>query len=118
MSDNELASALGQHLEAHRLVSPLPRASPVFVGYTSTPSPTTKAFVGQSTFDANPRPHPHRTVITLIKTTLSLSGPIHVSTALELAPYVHTLHVKDDLERPLTALSSYSTTLAGTLSRG
>ncbi|KAF8126703.1 hypothetical protein EV363DRAFT_1081764, partial [Boletus edulis] len=42
-SDNELASGLGQCLEALRLVSALPRASPVFVKYTSAPSPTTKA---------------------------------------------------------------------------
>lgn len=43
-SDNELASGLGQCLEALRLISALPRASPVFVKYTSAPSYTTKAF--------------------------------------------------------------------------
>lgn len=43
-SDNELASGLGQCLEALRLISALPRASPVFVKYASALSPTTKAF--------------------------------------------------------------------------
>ncbi|KAF8452902.1 hypothetical protein L210DRAFT_3626857 [Boletus edulis BED1] len=127
-SDNELASGLGQCLEALRLISALPRASPVFVKYTSSPSPTTKAF-GREHLSRVPL----RTVITLIKTSLSLSDPIYVTTALffredgtidptpvlvdedswkELAPYVHTLHVEDDLERPSTALSSHSTALS------
>ena len=35
-SENELASGLGQCLEALRLISALPRASPVFVKYAST----------------------------------------------------------------------------------
>lgn len=43
-SPNELASGLGQCLEALRLISALPRASPVFVRYTSAASPTIKAF--------------------------------------------------------------------------
>lgn len=43
-SPNELASGLGQCLEALRLISALPRASPVFVHYTSALSPTIKAF--------------------------------------------------------------------------
>ncbi|KAF8452887.1 hypothetical protein L210DRAFT_3626854 [Boletus edulis BED1] len=51
-SDNELASGLGQCLETlPPIISALPRASPVFVKYTSTPSSTTKAF-------ALPRPSP------------------------------------------------------------
>lgn len=68
-------------------------------------------------------------MIALIKTSLSILDPIHVTSALfyredgtvdptpilidedswkELAPYVHTLHVEDDLERPSTALSTLS----------
>ena len=43
-SPNELASGLGQCLEALRLISVLPRASPVFVRYASAASPTIKAF--------------------------------------------------------------------------
>ena len=43
-SENEIASGLGQCLEALRLISALPRASPVFVKYTSAASPTIKAF--------------------------------------------------------------------------
>ncbi|KAF8126699.1 hypothetical protein EV363DRAFT_1173863, partial [Boletus edulis] len=45
-SDNEFALGLRQCLEALCLISTLrlPRASPVFVKYTSTPSSTTKAF--------------------------------------------------------------------------
>jgi hypothetical protein len=35
-SENELASGLGQCLEALRLISALPRASPVFVHYAAT----------------------------------------------------------------------------------
>ncbi|KAF8126701.1 hypothetical protein EV363DRAFT_1223962, partial [Boletus edulis] len=76
-SDNELASGLGQCLEALRLISALPRASPVFVKYTAAPSPTTKAF-GREHLSCVPL----RTVITLIKTSLSLSDPIYVTTAL------------------------------------
>ena len=74
-------------------------------------------------------------MLALIKTSLALSDPVHVTTALfyredgtidptpalvdedswkELAPYVHTLHVEDDLERPSTAHSSLST-LSGTV---
>lgn len=69
-------------------------------------------------------------MITLIKTSLSLTDPIRVTSALfyredgtvdstpilvdedswkEIAPYVHTLHVDDDLDRPSTALSTFST---------
>lgn len=65
----------------------------------------------------------------LIKTSLALRDPIHVTTAVfyredgtidptpalvdedswkELAPYVHTLYVEDDLERPSTAHSTLS----------
>ena len=43
-SPNELASGLGQCLEALRLIAALPRASPVFVHYTSAASPNIKAF--------------------------------------------------------------------------
>ena len=76
-------------------------------------------------------------MIALIKSSLALSDPIHVTTALfyredgtvdptlvlvdedswkELAPYIHTLHVEDGLERPSTARSTLSTitTLSGT----
>ena len=42
-SENELASGLGQCLEALRLISALPRASPVFVKYAA-PASTVKAF--------------------------------------------------------------------------
>ncbi|KAI9456178.1 hypothetical protein HD554DRAFT_1999334, partial [Boletus coccyginus] len=109
-SDNELASGLGQCLEALRLISALPRASPVFVKYsTSSHVVTTKAF-GRDHLSRVPL----HSVMTLIKTSLSLSDPIRVTTALffredgtvdptpvlvdedswkELAPYVHTLHV-------------------------
>ncbi|KAG9310085.1 hypothetical protein JVU11DRAFT_9694 [Chiua virens] len=135
-SPNDLASGLGQCLEALRLISALPRASPVFVTYTSSASatsPTTKAF-GRDHLSRVPL----RTVIALIKTSLGLSDPVRIITASfyrddgtidptlvlvdedswkELAPYVHTLHVEDDFERPLSALSSFSSpsTLAGTV---
>ncbi|KAF8452897.1 hypothetical protein L210DRAFT_3755839 [Boletus edulis BED1] len=88
-SDNELASGLGQCLEAFRLISAFPRASP-----------TTLSRV------------PLRgIVITLIKPSLSLSDPIHIVTPIfyredgtidpspvlldedlwkELALYIHT----------------------------
>ncbi|KAF8552121.1 hypothetical protein OG21DRAFT_1376450, partial [Imleria badia] len=110
-SDNELASGLGQCLEALRLISALPRASPVLVKYSSALSPITKAF-GREHLSRVPL----RTVIALIKTSFSLSDPIHITTALfyredgtidttpvlidedswkELVPYVHTLHVED-----------------------
>ncbi|KAI9456183.1 hypothetical protein HD554DRAFT_2077981 [Boletus coccyginus] len=150
-SDNELASGLGQCLEALRLISALPRASPVFVKYSaSSHVATTKAFGRDHlsrvplrvrlslfccggtnvTFD-DPLCAPPQTVISLIKSSLSLADPIHVTTALffredgtvdptpvlvdedswkELAPYVHTLHVEDDIEqRPSTAHSTLST---------
>lgn len=140
-SDNQLASGLGQCLEALRLISALPRASPVFVKYVSAPSPTTKAF-GRDHLSRVPlrvrpsrlvyarcyhRSPPSQTVITLIKSSLGLPDPVRVTTALfyredgtidqtpvcvdedswkELAPYVHTLHVEDDLERLATARAS------------
>ncbi|KAF8126712.1 hypothetical protein EV363DRAFT_1585719 [Boletus edulis] len=208
-SNNELASGLGQCLEAPRLISALPRASPVFVKYTSAPSPTTKAF-GRDHL-SRPSPRTSITVIPLIEASLSLPDPIKVTTALfiredgtvdptpvlddedswkELAPYgrehlsrysprtstihhlsldnqptnprspptppfslsdpstspppsftaktarstqrpcsstktrrrnshrTYTLHVEADVKRPPTALSSYSTTLAGTVVSG
>lgn len=82
--------------------------------------------------------HPSQTVITLIKTSLSISDPVRITTALfyredgtidptpvlvdedswkEIAPYVHTIHVEDDLERPSTALSTISahSTLSGSV---
>ncbi|KAF8126720.1 hypothetical protein EV363DRAFT_1173779, partial [Boletus edulis] len=59
-SDNELASGLGQCLETlPPIISALPRASPVFVKYTSTPSSTTKAF-------ALPRPSPRTSIVHLV----------------------------------------------------
>ncbi|KAF8424405.1 hypothetical protein L210DRAFT_3653500 [Boletus edulis BED1] len=93
-SHNELASGLGQCLEAFRLISALPRASSVFVKYTSTPSPTTKTFAENT-----------------LSRPSSRHGTIDPSPVLldedswkELAPYVHTLHVADDLEHPSIAL--------------
>jgi hypothetical protein len=74
-------------------------------------------------------------VLALVKTSLSLADAVHVTTALfyredgtvdptpalvdedswkELAPYVHTLHVEDDLERPSTGHSTLSA-LSGTV---
>ncbi|KAH0831390.1 hypothetical protein J3R83DRAFT_14054 [Lanmaoa asiatica] len=126
-SPNELASGLGQCLEALRLISALPRASPVLVHYISSTSRTIKAF-GRDHLSRVPL----RTVIALIKTSLSLSDPICVTTALfyredgtvdpapvlvdedswkELAPYVHTLHVEDDLKRPSPSTSTSLSTL-------
>ncbi|KAF8424402.1 hypothetical protein L210DRAFT_3568168 [Boletus edulis BED1] len=61
--NNELASGLGQCLEAPRLISALPRASPVFVKYTSAPSPTTKAF-GR---DHLSRPSPRTSIVHLLR---------------------------------------------------
>ncbi|KAF8424400.1 hypothetical protein L210DRAFT_3568160 [Boletus edulis BED1] len=72
-----------------------PRASPVFVKYTSSPSPTPKRLAENSlsrtsiiSFARQPiASHspliptlPHQIVIKLMKTSLSLSDPIHVAT--------------------------------------
>lgn len=116
--------------------TPLPYRPPPkrLAGNTSLAS--LSAYVTKHRTKRNPRSrYLHQTVITLIKTSLSLSDPIHVTTALfyredgsidptpvfvdedswkELAPYVHTLHVEDDLDRPSTALSTHST-LSGTV---
>jgi hypothetical protein len=123
-SPNELASGLGQCLEALRLISVLPRASPVFIQYADSRSPTVnlKAF-GREHLSRVPL----RTVVALAKSSMGLPDNLKVASATfyredgsvdptkvsvdedswkELAPYVHTLHVEDD--RPCTALSPFS----------
>jgi len=121
-SPNDLASGLGQCLEALRLISALPRTSPVFIQYASSASPTIKAF-GREHLSRVPL----RTVVALAKSSMGLPDSLRVASATfyredgsvdpakvlvdedswkELAPYVHTLHVEDD--RPSTALSSFS----------
>ncbi|KAF9218567.1 hypothetical protein BS17DRAFT_674966, partial [Gyrodon lividus] len=110
-SPNELASGLGQCLEALRLVSALPRTSPVFVQYANSASPTIKAF-GREHLSRVPL----RTVVTLAKSSMGLPDNLRVASAVfyredgsvdptkvmvdedswkELVPYVHTLHVED-----------------------
>ncbi|KAF9232522.1 hypothetical protein BU15DRAFT_20519, partial [Melanogaster broomeanus] len=110
-SPNDLASGLGQCLEALRLISALPRTSPVFIQYASSASPTIKAF-GREHLSRVPL----RTVIALAKSSMGLPDSLRVASATfyredgsvdpakvlvdedswkELAPYVHTLHVED-----------------------
>ncbi|KIJ64868.1 hypothetical protein HYDPIDRAFT_28222 [Hydnomerulius pinastri MD-312] len=131
-SPNEIASGLAQCLEALRLISSLPRASPVLVEYTSSRSPMVKAF-GREHLSRVPL----RTVVCLARSSMGLPDNLRVASALfyredgsvdpakvmvdedswkELAPYVHTLHVEDD--RPPRALSSMSTSSSTSPIRG
>ncbi|KIK79727.1 hypothetical protein PAXRUDRAFT_160498 [Paxillus rubicundulus Ve08.2h10] len=121
-SQNELASGLGQCLEALRLISALPRASPIYIQYANSALPAVKAF-GREHLSRVPL----RTVVALAKSSMGLPDNIRVTAALfyredgsvdpakvlvdedswkELAPYIHTLHVED--ERPSTSFSSIS----------
>ncbi|KAF8837458.1 hypothetical protein BDN67DRAFT_1013856 [Paxillus ammoniavirescens] len=121
-SQNELASGLGQCLEALRLISALPRTSPIYIQYASPALPTIKAF-GREHLSRVPL----RTVVALAKSSMGLPDSLRVASASfyredgsvdpakvlvdedswkELAPYVHTLHVED--ERSSTSLSSIS----------
>ncbi|KAL4072322.1 hypothetical protein J3A83DRAFT_3015731 [Scleroderma citrinum] len=119
-SPNELASGMAQCIEALRLISALPRAYPLMVEYAANPkSSVTKAF-GRAQLARLPL----RSVVALIKTSMSLPDNVRVVSATfyredgsidpnqvlldedswkELVPYVHTLRVEDD--RPSTFVS-------------
>lgn len=111
-SPNDVASGLAQCMEALRLVSSLPRASPVMVEYSGMKGSFIKAF-GREHLSRIP----FRTVTGLLKASMELPEDSRVTYAAfyredgtvdstkvlidedswkELVPYVHTLHIEDD----------------------
>ncbi|KAG1762081.1 hypothetical protein EDD22DRAFT_893235 [Suillus occidentalis] len=111
-SPNDVASGLAQCIEALRLVSSLPRASPIMVEYSGVKGSFVKAFGREHLSRV-----PFRTVSGLLKASMELPSDSHITSALfycedgtvdptkvlidedswkELVPYVHTLHIEDD----------------------
>lgn len=111
-SPNDVASGLAQCMEALRLVSSLPRASPIMVEYSGMKGSFIKAFGREHLSRV-----PFRTVSGLLKASMELSedsrimyaafyredGTIDPTKVLidedswkELVPYVHTLYIEDD----------------------
>lgn len=111
-SPNDVASGLAQCMEALRLVSSLPRASPIMVEYSGMKGSFIKAF-GREHLSRIP----FRTVTGLLKASMELPEDSRVTYAAfyredgtvdstkvlidedswkELVPYVHTLHIEDD----------------------
>lgn len=111
-SPNDVASGLAQCIEALRLVSSLPRSSPIMVEYSGLKGSIIKAFGREHLSRV-----PFRTVVGLLKASMELpedsrimhaafyreDGTIDPTKVLidedswkELVPYVHTLHIEDD----------------------
>ncbi|KAG1798249.1 uncharacterized protein HD556DRAFT_229495 [Suillus plorans] len=111
-SPNDVASGLAQCMEALRLVSSLPRSSPIMVEYSGMKGSIIKAFGREHLSRV-----PFRTVYGLVKASMELpddsrimyaafyreDGTVDPAKVLidedswkELVPYVHTLHIEDD----------------------
>lgn len=111
-SPNDVASGLAQCIEALRLVSSLPRSSPIMVEYSGMKGSMIKAFGREHLSRV-----PFRTVVGLLKASMELpedsrimyaafyreDGTVNPAKVLidedswkELVPYVHTLHIEDD----------------------
>ncbi|KAG2124856.1 hypothetical protein DEU56DRAFT_694551, partial [Suillus clintonianus] len=110
-SPNDVASGLAQCMEALRLISSLPRASPIMVEYSGTKGSLIKAFGREHLSRV-----PFRTVVGLLKASMELPEDSRIISAAfyredgtvdpakvlidedswkELVPYVHTLHIED-----------------------
>lgn len=111
-SPNDVASGLAQCIEALRLISSLPRSSPIIVEYSGVKGSIIKAFGREHLSRV-----PFRTVVGLLKASMELpedsrvmhaafyreDGTVDPTKVLidedswkELVPYVHTLHIEDD----------------------
>ncbi|KAF8440002.1 hypothetical protein L210DRAFT_3645928 [Boletus edulis BED1] len=108
-------SGLGQCLETLRLISALPRACNAGLCQIHLYHIAHHQSVWLRTPLSRPSPPLFYRENGTIDPTPVL---VNEDSWKELAPYVHTLHVEDDLERPSTTLSSRSTTLAGTMVSG
>ncbi|OJA18433.1 hypothetical protein AZE42_11593 [Rhizopogon vesiculosus] len=111
-SPNDVASGLAQCVEALRLISSLPRSSPVMVEYSGAKGSTTKAFGREHLSRVQ-----FRIMVGILKASLQLPDGARIATATfyredgtvdptkvlidedswkELVPYVHTLHIEDE----------------------
>ncbi|OAX34589.1 hypothetical protein K503DRAFT_698444 [Rhizopogon vinicolor AM-OR11-026] len=111
-SPNDVASGLAQCVEALRLISSLPRSSPVMVEYCGAKGSMAKAFGREHLSRVQ-----FRTLVGILKSSLQLPDGLRITTATfyredgtvdptkvlidedswkELVPYVHTLHIEDE----------------------
>jgi len=111
-SPNDVASGLAQCVEALRLISSLPRSSPIMVEYSGAKGSMIKAFGREHLSRVQ-----FRTVIGLLKASMQLPDVSRITSAAfyredgtvdptkvlldedswkELVPYVHTLHIEDE----------------------
>ncbi|KAG0702282.1 hypothetical protein DFH29DRAFT_875321 [Suillus ampliporus] len=111
-SHNDVASGIAQCMEALRLISSLPRSSPIMVEYSGAKGSMIKAFGREHLSRV-----PFRTVLGLLKASMDLPEDSRIASAAfyredgtldpakilldedswkELVPYVHTLHIEDE----------------------
>ncbi|KAG1728788.1 hypothetical protein EDB19DRAFT_1913658 [Suillus lakei] len=135
-SPNDVASGLAQCMEALRLISSLPRSSPIIVEYSGMKGSIIKAVRKGASLTCTVQGEPLflLTVVGLLKASMELpedsrimyaafyreDGTVDPAKVLidedswrELVPYVHTLHIEDD-QRKVVSLPKSSTDFPNT----
>lgn len=130
---NDVASGFAQCMEALRLISSLPRSSPILVEYSGAKGSMIKAFGREHLSRV-----PFRTVVGVLKASMGLPEDSRITSAIfyredgtidpakvlvdedswkELVPYVHTLHIGDECQalfstQALSLVTSQTTVLS------